>query len=288
MKKYIWTTVASIIVASAITFSGCSKEKTEEESEPKSVVNNFEWIGKLHNETLWNIGVDFQEDLQIIVENNSISEEELLIFQEKVEDWARRRCSQMMGTEYNGLIEEWHLDMKKTAEGFMADQMLNDFLYKATSIEDLIEAIKEKEAEVSFEMKSMADTAKLMSLIVMRSSIEFWSDAYYNQENPWHELVYNYPIFSADTKGLPELWGKVKKWITDNVAPIVETVVEVVCTTITLAASDVWLFGECFPGFTVATGGPVGGAIGAGLVAGAGSAVGGACGYAGSSWLFNK
>ncbi len=284
--RKVMIAAGAILTIGAVAFTSCSKEKTEEKPETKSIINEFEWVGELHNEALWNIGVEFQEDLHWIVSNKEISENDILKFQSKVEDWTREQCSQMMGSEYDKFFKNWHLDMAKTAEGFMTDQMLNEILDKATSIKNLIMVVEEKEEEISLEMNSIADTAKLISLIVMRNSIEFWSDAYYNPENPWHELAYNYPIFSADTKGLPEIWGRAKQWVTDKVVPIVEVVVEAVCTVAALVVSDVWLFGECYPGFAFA--GPVGAAVGAGLVAAAGSAVGGTLGYQGGSWLFNK
>ncbi len=88
MKNRHLGIVVLIMMASIITFVSCAKEKeTKVIQTVKSSNVQLERIGVIHNETLWDLGVDFQEDLRGIVDNKGISEADFLELQTRMENW---------------------------------------------------------------------------------------------------------------------------------------------------------------------------------------------------------
>lgn len=285
MKKYIWAIAACIMVAGVITFVACNKEIPEnnistpqKEKAGSSVINQFETIGEKHNEILWEIGMEFQEDLHNIVLNNGISEEEALKLQARIEDWGRHRFHLLLEGQCDSLLADWHIDIEKSADVMMKDSMLNLILDHATSMGDLFVTIESHEKEIYSNMKSLDDTIQLLSLVVMRHSLAFWIDAYYNPENPWHEIAYYMP-YPIDTKGIPEVWGSVKKWVKEKVVPFIG---EIVTAAVELVGMDYITWKACaaeWIGFGSLLGVPE---VGFGLSVGCaavGSAIGGINGW---------
>lgn len=288
--KIFAVAIATFITIGSIIFVSCSSED-EKVTDRKRIYelkeNDFDMVGRIHNETLWDIGVEFQEDLQRIVEDGAILEDDLIELQARMEEYGRKRCTTLITNSNLGFLEDWRIDMAETVDGFMKDSIFNELLDQTASIEELLKAIKTKEVYIYSDMRTLQDTATLLSLVVLRHSIQFWTEAYYDSEHPWHEMIYNMP-FPLHTKGIPDIYNKAKAWVQEKLIPVVKEVVEVVCGVVAFAASDYWMFRSVAPGFTVALGGNVpAGAITAGVMAGVASAIGGAGGYAGSASVLN-
>ncbi len=165
--------------------------------------------------------------------------------------------------------------------------MIDNLFDNVTSLEDLLVVIANNEERISSNMKSLEDTTRLLSLILQRHSIQFWTEAYYEPSNPWHEMICAMPFF-PDAKGLPELWERTKKWVKDKLVPVVTEIIEAVCAVVSFAVSDYWVFQNTYLGFSFAMGNPIVGGISAAVLSAVGSAVGGACGYMGVGCIFGK
>ncbi len=240
MKKIFLAVTAVIAFAGVMTIVACSKEETKMDNNTKNVVNSFEYVGQMHNDILWDLGVAFQEDLHNIVAEKGISESDAMELQLRMEEWGRQYCIEKYGSEYMSYLQDWHIDVEQSVNDIMVDSMLNDLLDRATSFDELFVLIENEEAAIASDLNSLSDTTKLMSLIILKHSLEFWSDAYLNEQNPWHEITFNYPYApSTQTKGLPDLWDKFKSWVTDKAVPFIkENVTGLVSAAIGLVGMD--------------------------------------------------
>ena len=270
--------VGAILTMSAVAFTSCSKEKTEEPLNTKHIVDEFEWIGEMHNDILWNIGVDFQNDLKRIVEDEGISEDGLWKLKARMEEWGVNYCVAKWGEAPSFLVENFHVDLEKCLNDLTVDPMLNGILDEATSMDDIFNVIERREEDISSKMATLDDTINLAALSIFKHSLRFWMDAYYDTSNPWHEITYYMP-FPVDTKGLPELWEKTKTWVKEKAIPFVGEVVTAAIEFVGMdvltwcASADEWIsFGTAF-------GSPQFGVGCAVVFAGVGSAIGGAYGW---------
>lgn len=241
MKKTNWAVAALILTAMTIASVACNKEKTDEIQRQKITKDQFEEIGEMHNEILWNIGVEFKEDLHNIVLNNGISEADAMTLQARIEDWGKKYISIQMNGVCDSLLKNWHIDVAWSTNAIITDSLLNLILDQATSMDDLFKKIEEHEDEIYSNMTSLNDTIQLLSLVIMRHSLGFWIDAYYNIENPWHEIAYYMP-YPIDSKGLPGIWNGIKKWAKEKVAPFIMNIATAV---VELVAMDFITWTAC-------------------------------------------
>lgn len=240
MKKFFLAVTAVITFAGVMTIVACSKEETKIDNNTKNAASSFEYVGQMHNDILWNLGMAFQDDLNSIVEENGISESDAMALQLSMEEWGRQYCIEKYGGEYISYLQDWHIDVEQSVNDVMVDSMLNALLDKATSFDELFVLIENEEEAIASDLNSLSDTTKLMSLIILKHSLEFWSDAYLNEQNPWHKITFNYPYApSTQTKGLPDLWDKFKSWVTDKAVPFIkDNIAELVTAAIDLVGMD--------------------------------------------------
>ncbi len=219
----------------------------------------------------------FKEDLHKIVLDGGISDKDALELRGRMEEWARSYCTSQVGNTYEHFVKEWNVDVEKLWMTAMDDTLLNNILDQATSLEELLEVIRKREEYVYKKMKTIGDTTKLVSLVVLRNSIQFWNDAYCNPSNPWHEIIYYMPL-QTKTKG--KVRDKFNKWVQEKVIPYIN---RTVAALVVGAASDYATALVAVP-ITAAIDGDVGGVVG-GTLTMLGSVGGAIGGWSGASYL---
>ncbi len=207
--------------------------------------NPFNAIGELHNSILLNTGDSlqsiFDNFLNKTVVNNSDIDTLLSASMDKLSNTLIATYNVKQDSVYS-LIENT-VSLIQT-DDFLAEEnttniRIEELIDSATCFDSLLLSIYRYEQELSYNynLGKQEFYQSLVSVTVLKYSLLFWHDAFFNSENPWHNFVtetfVKQNISYIDTKAsFKDLWGKIKNginkatnWVKENLDHILTGIV---------------------------------------------------------------
>ncbi len=201
----------AILTIGSVTFvASCDKEKNESTlpNNGKSICEGslpFDYIGEQHNAFLYAIGEMYQDTMTLYAkmadEQTLDAEMQERLVKKMIDNLAVIEGEyKILGVdgetmnEYSKNIYSF-LDMDNFNKYFFNSKMegvLKQLLEKIEDCSDINEQreiVRAQEVVILENAKSLYDTCLVITLNVFEHSLAFWTDAYENEKNPWHNYL---------------------------------------------------------------------------------------------------
>lgn len=193
-------TIGTIVLVS------CNKESQASSQEQSGMMTNsieespFDYIGETHNQLLFLIGKNLSEDISDYVQLEYKTEESRDSLIEKISSTAALIMKDIAFpnislSEMENLIDSAFImadgdDFESSNVANSIEKIFNKY-QGISSLDDLQLAIRSTELDMTRSTMSATDSQVVACLNIYYHSMNFWKDATFNENNPWHVLIYD-------------------------------------------------------------------------------------------------